>query len=177
MKTSMSPRLDFTARPRIASPVGWMLLLAGGAFALAAMIDWQAERDATAHWEDKAAQHAWTAQRAGRGGAAGEELRPQALAAAKALSRLALPWNDLFGGLETNAGGDISLLAVLPNAEKGELRLSGEARDFAALRAYLQRLGASGILADVRLLNHEVRESDAQKPVVFSVIAAWRIPS
>jgi Tfp pilus assembly protein PilN len=90
---------------------------------------------------------------------------------------MAIPWGELYRCLEENADQNVSLLAVLPNPEKGELRLSGEARDFAALRGYLERLGESGVLTDVRLLNHEVKESDAQKPVVFSLVAAWRVKS
>jgi Tfp pilus assembly protein PilN len=105
------------------------------------------------------------------------ELQPQVEAAAKAVARLAIPWGELYRCLEENADQDVSLLSVQPNPDKGELRLSGEARNFAALRSYLQRLGESGTLTEVRLLNHEPRESDAQKPVVFSLVAVWRIRS
>jgi Tfp pilus assembly protein PilN len=171
--------LDFVARRRVAGAGGWLLLLAGVAFALAATLDWQDAREETARWEDKAAQSAHAAQRAGRGGATvGDEvLRPQIDAAAKAVSRLAIPWGELYRCLEENADQNVSLLAVLPNPDKGELRLTGEARDFAALRGYLQRLGESGVLTDVRLLSHDLRESDAQKPVLFSLVAVWRISS
>ena len=171
--------LDFAAGRRIAGTGGWLLLVAGASVALAATLDWQDLREDTARWEDKAVQQARAAQRAGQGAPAvgGEELRPQIDAAAKALSRLAIPWGELYRCLEENADQNVSLLAVLPNPEKGELRLSGEARDFAALRGYLERLGESGVLSDVRLLNHEVRESDAQKPVVFSLVAVWQVRS
>jgi hypothetical protein len=169
--------LDFTVRRRIADAGGWLLLAAGAAFVLAAALDWQDVYEDASRWQDKAAQ--WE-KRAGHGAAAAggsEELRPQIEAAAKALTRLAISWGALYRCLEDNADDSVSLLAVLPSADKGEIRVNGEAKDFAALRAYLQRLGNSGVLTDVRLLTQEVRESDAQKPIVFSVVAAWRIKS
>lgn len=178
MKRKMSLALDFAARRRIAGAGGWLLLAAGAAFALAALLDWQDAREVTVRWEDKAAQWGHTARRSGqRGGSsdgAAEALRPQIEAAAKAVTRLAIPWGALYRCLEDNADETVSLLAVLPNADKGELRLSGEAKDFAALRGYLQRLGDSGVLTEVRILSHEIRESDAQKPVMFTLVAAWR---
>lgn len=179
MKRKMSLALDFTARRRIAGAGGWLLLVAGAAFALAVILDWQDAHEETARWEDKAAQWGHTARRSGQSGGGGvdgaaEALRPQIEAAAKAVTRLAIPWGALYSCLEDNADETVSLLAVLPNADKGEIRLSGEARDFAALRGYLQRLGDSGVLTDVRILSHELRESDAQKPVMFTLVAAWR---
>jgi hypothetical protein len=179
MKRSAPLGLDFAARRGIAGAGGWLLLAAGVSVALAASLDWQDLREDTARWEDKAAQQAHAARRAGQGSAVagGGELRPEVEAAAKVVSRLAIPWGELYRCLEENVDQNVSLLTVLPNPEKGELRLSGEARDFAALRGYLERLGESGVLTDVRLLNHEVRESDAQKPVVFSLVAAWQVRS
>ncbi|HTZ00180.1 MAG TPA: PilN domain-containing protein [Rhodocyclaceae bacterium] len=170
--------LDFAGPPYPTGSGGWLLLLVGVVCLLAAAFDWQDSRDETSRWQDEAARWQRAAQRAGRGSAAGATTRrPEVEAAAKALARLTIPWGALYRCLEDKADADVSLLAILPNADKGELRVNGEARDFAALRRYLQRLGESDVLADVRLQSNDVRESDAQKPVVFSIVAAWRAGS
>lgn len=182
MKRLPSPGLDFVARPRAAGPLGWLLLAAGVAVASAVALDWQAADDDAAHWAGQAEHWQSMARRAGgsRTNASAADvaaLQPQVEAAARAVARLGMPWGDLYRSLEESQDETVALLAVMPNAEKGELRLSGEAKDFAALRAYLRRLGASTALADVRLLGQEVKQSDAQHPVVFSIAATWRRPT
>lgn len=91
-----------------------------------------------------------------------------------ALARLAVPWGPLYGAIERCADDSVTLLAITPNAEKGELQLLGEAKDFAALRGYLERLGAASPISEARLLGQEIRQSDSQKPIVFRIAAAWR---
>jgi hypothetical protein len=170
---------DFVVRRRKNSLGGWLLLLVGAVATGAAILGWQVASDETASWTAKAAQWQGAAKRNDRGNGqagAGDEamLRPQVEAAAKAITRLATPWGDLYRCLEDSVDETVSLLAILPNAEKGEVRLNGEAKDFAALRSYLKKLGESGTLTDVRLLRQEVKQSDAQRPIVFSIVAAWR---
>jgi hypothetical protein len=170
---------EFVAHRRRNSRSGWLLLLVGAVVAGAAIFRWQAASEETARWTSKAAQWQSAAKRAGHGTgevASGDAatLRPQVEAAAKAIARLATPWGDLYRCLEDSVDETVSLLAILPNVEKGEVRLNGEAKDFAALRSYLQRLSESGTLTEVRLLSQEVKQSDAQRPIVFSIIAVWR---
>lgn len=182
MKRPAAPRLDFVAPRDSGSTGGWLLLAAGVVCATAVGIDAFAAREEFVHWQGKTEHWQRLAQQAARraGGAAGGDvvlLQPQAEAAARAITRLSVPWNALYRSLEDSADDSVSLLSVLPNAEKGEVRLSGEARDFDALGSYLRRLNDSGSFADARLLGHQVRQSDAQKPVVFSIAAQWRRPS
>lgn len=171
--------LDFVARHQRTSRLGWWLLAAGALLVTAGMLAWQSANVETTRWKEKA-EH-WRSQ-AKRGGQSGSQvadgdagaLRPQVEAAAKAITLLAMPWGELYGSLERTVDETITLLAVLPSPEKGEVRLSGEAKDFAALRGYLKRLNETGTLADVRLLRQEVKQNDPQLPIVFSIAAVWR---
>jgi Tfp pilus assembly protein PilN len=172
--------LDFVAGRRVCGPIGWLLLLAGALLTALAAFDWQAAREDAARWSANTEHWQHMASRMGGGRTAGEDaavLRPQMVAAAKAIERLATPWGALYDSLEGSVDDTVSLLEVAPSADKHEIRLAGEARDFAALRAYIKRLGDSGGLADVRLLGQEVKRSDPQHPIVFSIVATWRQPS
>lgn len=170
--------LDFVSQERPISPFGWSLLIVGVLLVLAAAVTWWLASADTSHWREETARWQNMTKRAGFGSdvtdAQVAAMRPEVDAAAKAVERLAIPWGDLYGNLESTVDETISLLAVLPNAEKGEVRLNGEAKDFAALRAYLKRLNDSGVLSDVRLLRQEESQKDPQRPIVFSISAAWR---
>lgn len=168
---------DFVARRR-SGPLGWGLLAAGVVLVGLVAFHWQAVRTEAArgsaqaeHWQKLARRLDGGPQAAGDDSAA---LRPQIVAAAKAIDRLATPWGALYRSLESSVDDSVSLLAIAPNADKGEVRLNGEAKDFAALRAYLKRLGESEALTDVRLLGQEIKQSDAQHPIAFSLVATWR---
>lgn len=89
------------------------------------------------------------------------------------LKQLSLPWNTLFKTLETTSEKDIALLSIQPDATKHLVRISGEARDLAALLAYINQLEHSGALDHVYLTSHEVRTDDAQKPIAFNLTAHW----
>lgn len=179
MKRLPELRLDFVARRRTGSAAGLLLLVAGIAVAAATALDWQDVDAEAGRWAAKAEHWQAMARRAGgsRSDAATVDataLRPQVEAASRAVARLGTPWGGLYRSLEESLDENVSLLAVMPNADKGEVRLSGEAKDFAALRAYLQRLGQGGTLAEVRLLGQEVKSNDDQRPIVFSIAATWR---
>ena len=91
------------------------------------------------------------------------------------LQQLTLPWNALFEVLESTSEKQIALLAVQPDAGKRIVRLSGEAKNFDALLAYIARLEQSRILNHVYLTSHEVRTQDAEKPVRFTLVANWTV--
>ena len=88
--------------------------------------------------------------------------------------QLTIPWNDLFLAVESASSKHVALLSLQPDYRKHELRISGEADDFETLRAYTEQLGASQVLMDVRLLNHEVISGRGQGVVRFEVLATWR---
>ena len=91
------------------------------------------------------------------------------------LQQLTLPWNALFQVLESTSEKQIALLAVQPDTGKHIVRLSGEAKDFDALLAYIARLEKSRVLNHVYLTSHEVRTQDAEKPVRFTLVANWTV--
>lgn len=91
------------------------------------------------------------------------------------LQQLALPWSDLFKVVETANEKEIALLSIQPDAGKRVLRLSGEAKNFEALLAYIARLEQTPMLSQVYLSNHEVRLQDPQKPVRFALVASWTV--
>lgn len=91
------------------------------------------------------------------------------------LMQLAQPWSGLFKALETNNTDKIALLAIQPDTGKHSIRIKGEARNFNALLAYIQLLEQSNTMTDITLLNHEINQQVAEKPVRFTFTANWRI--
>ena len=101
------------------------------------------------------------------------KLQEQANQANQVLLELGRPWQALLDQLENNISPDIALLAIRPDASKGRLRISGEARHLTDALDFVRRLGDSGELSDVVLESHEVVEADPQKPVRFAVSMRW----
>jgi hypothetical protein len=89
--------------------------------------------------------------------------------------QLTIPWNDLFLAVESASSKRIALLSLQPDYRKRELRIAGEADDFESLRAYTEHLGATEVLLDVRLVNHEVVSGRGPGVVRFEVLATWRL--
>lgn len=102
-----------------------------------------------------------------------ETLHTEVRAANEILQQLALPWNALFLDLETTGDKQIALLSIQPDAGKKLVRITGEAKNFDALLAYMTRLEQSKTLRQVYLSSHEVRMQDPDKPVRFALTAAW----
>ncbi len=102
-----------------------------------------------------------------------ETLQTEVRAANEVLQQLALPWNTLFTALESTGDKQIALLSIQPDAGKRIVRISGEAKDFDALLAYMARIEQSKILRQVYLNSHEIRVQDAEKPVRFALTATW----
>jgi Tfp pilus assembly protein PilN len=83
------------------------------------------------------------------------------------------PWDSLFRTLEQATDERVALLALQPDARKGEISISGEAKDYDAVLAFVTRLDERKTLRDVHLVRHEVREDDPQHPMYFSILANW----
>ncbi|MDH5538356.1 MAG: PilN domain-containing protein [Rhizobacter sp.] len=93
--------------------------------------------------------------------------------AEQVIGRLALPWDALFRAVEDAADERVALMTIEPDAQKGEVRLGGEAADYDAVIGYIERLGAPGLLVGAHLLRHELREDQPGQPVRFTVVARW----
>lgn len=168
--------LDFRRRPRPRA-AGWVLL---GCGLLAAGGALWAEREIAA----ETAVHQSALRRAER--ALPQDARTPVASGTKepdlpmanmqrVRAQLNLPWGELFTTLESLVGADVALLSLTPDARKRQVRISGEARDLAAMLAFHRGLEDSAPLRDVSLLNHEFAEQAPGRPVRFSLVAAWVI--
>ena len=90
------------------------------------------------------------------------------------ISDLQIPWNGLFAGIEQASSGysDAELLSVQPDPRKGSVGLSGEARDFPAMLAFMSRLESAGTLRGVHLVSHGIRP-DGPRAYAFKLSARW----
>lgn len=178
----MTPRLDldFAGPPRGAGPLGYALLALGLAAALASGYAYLRAEDQRAGLEETVDGMKKVLARQGVRLAApavlNEQTRAEIRRANLVIDRIAVPWDALFRDLEQAADRDVALLAVEPDAEKRSVRIDGEAKDLAAVLAYLARLEAQPGLAEVTLTNHALRDGGAQRPVAFSLGARWTAP-
>ncbi|MBW8906555.1 MAG: PilN domain-containing protein [Betaproteobacteria bacterium] len=89
------------------------------------------------------------------------------------VERLALPWPKLFAALEAAASDQVALLAIEPDTKSGTVKISGDSKDYLAALGYVLNLSQADTLSHVQLVRHEVRQNDPQRPVSFSISAAW----
>ena len=87
--------------------------------------------------------------------------------------RLDAPWGDLLDALEQADSEHVALLTVEPDAERGRLRLSGEAKDLDALVGYVKALDGRAGIAGLRVMTQQVKPNDAQRPVEFVLESNW----
>ncbi len=107
-------------------------------------------------------------------GREGRDLAPEIAQANEVLRQLALPWDRLFKAVELSLSEDVALLAMEPDAVKGQVRIGGEAKDVVAMLDYLTRLQGHQEFGGVYLQSHQVRQQEAEKPVRFVLTASWR---
>jgi Fimbrial assembly protein (PilN) len=89
------------------------------------------------------------------------------------VERLALPWSKLFAALEAAASDQVALLAIEPDTKSGMVKISGDSKDYLAALGYVLNLSKAEALSHVQLVRHEVKQNDPQRPVAFSITAAW----
>lgn len=167
--------LDFVQALR-PSAAGWVLLLLGGLLLLASLLLWQwlaGERQQLAaqlHQERPQASAA-----AGPARSASVAQDAALLEMQRVSVQLRRPWEQLFASLEALPREDIAWLSLTPDARKGLLRISAEARDLEAMLAFHRRLEQSPGLSDVSLLNHQVLADHPGRPVLFNLQARWEV--
>jgi len=168
-------QMDFQQREAGANPrLGWLVLMLG-AVLLAGVLAEYAEVDAAVA---AARSRVEEAQRATpRGTQARSQDKGDNAQAVKSESivreQLSAPWGALFAEIEGAAHEDVAMLSLQADPMTRSVRISGEARNFTALMAYVRRLEATAAMADVRLAGHEVRQQDPRRPVVFTLSATW----
>lgn len=82
-------------------------------------------------------------------------------------------WRELFDAIEHAQNPDIALLSIEPDAGKGSLLVSAEARNYAAMLAYLQCLEQTPVLRNALLVQHNVQQKVAEHPIRFTLSAIW----
>ncbi|MCB5186030.1 PilN domain-containing protein [Methylobacillus gramineus] len=127
-----------------------------------------------------------TAQQAAAQPVEVQKIKPEALSAEQkmqikqanmVLEQLGRPWPAMLGRLEQAMSIDVAILSIRPDAGKGRLRISGEAKDIPALLAYIKRLELIPEMTDVVLEEHELVEqpqsAGISRSVQFGISARW----
>jgi Tfp pilus assembly protein PilN len=159
--------------PRLA---GLAVLVAGIAAALLMGYHYRTLKADTARWEARAvslergAKHASARSSGAELQQAGAEIG----LAKEVVGQLTLPWDGLFQAVESANSDEVALLAIEPDAQKRTVKITGEAKNLAAMVDYLRQLEQQPVLTQVHLQHHQVQEQDAEKPVHFIVVATWR---
>ena len=95
--------------------------------------------------------------------------------AREVVARLQLPWQELFGSIESARKSDIALLSIESEHDKRRVKIYAEAKDLQAMIAYLAYLRQRPALAEVYLESHELQIKDPQRPVRFVLSAQWGV--
>lgn len=170
--------LDYQHSRDGASWRGWLLLLISLGLVAAGALHYGRLNDAAEQWEEKADQVQRGSLRPNRGsGLTEREARDMVLEvkhANEVLHRLSLPWERLFQAVESCSNKEVALLAMEPDLEKRVVKISGEAKNLAAMLDYVRRLEAQEVFGTVYLQSHQVQQHDPEKPVRFALLAMWR---
>lgn len=168
--------IDFQQRSPAANAMG-AILLALGISAVAASLWWHAEissaaEDVEIRLTDAKRMMRRTTIRMTGSPRDTREMQQEVRAANSVIRQMTIPWDRLFGELTSSADETIALLAVQPDVQSRQVRISGEAKDLQAMLAYSRRL-ETGMLNGVMLTGHEIKMQDPQRPVVFLMTAGW----
>ncbi len=90
------------------------------------------------------------------------------------LHHLGVPWEILFKAVESSSGSHITLLALEPDFDKKQVKISGEANSYNSLMNYITQLQGQEVFDSAYLQNHEIMVEDPDKPVRFTLVANWR---
>lgn len=104
-----------------------------------------------------------------------DSMRREFDGARRLLAELAKPWDPMFRAIESSLDNEAALLSIEPDAARQSVQISGEARNFAAVLRFVDRLEKTGTLTRVHLLSHEVNEEAPSRPTQFSLSASWRV--
>ena len=169
--------LDFRPRRHAGRWLGAVILLAGLVAAIAAAEHYRALEGRRDALEAGMRERARTPPAARSGDAAASQAAQQRRDnARRALVRaLGRPWEALFSDIESAPADDIGLLAIEPDPRRGEVCMSGEARDAQALYRYIAALEATASLEKVGLTQHEILGEGAVAGALrFVLVAHWQ---
>lgn len=161
--------IDFVRAGQRSRWAGPVLLAVSVAAAAHAAVSFADLRGSVREAEAKLARLSPGERTRGKGKTSSEELA----AAREAVQRLTLPWNALFGALESASSDQVALLAIEPDPRKGTVTISGDSKDYLAALTYVLDLRRAEALSSVELVRHELKSKDPQRPVSFSISATW----
>lgn len=98
----------------------------------------------------------------------------EAAAANAVIRRINFPWSEVFGAIESVANEEVALIGIEPDAAKGLVTVTAEARTPRGMLHYVKRLQRTAMLEQVVLQKHELQAEDPQRPVRFTVVATWK---
>jgi hypothetical protein len=101
------------------------------------------------------------------------QLQSQLARANGVLDALTLPWEGMFTMVEGAGTGGLGLLSIVPDPAKRELRISGQAKTLDDVLAYVGRLAAQPLFADVHLVSYATVQHDGLPAIEFSIAARW----
>ena len=161
--------VNFVGTRRVAPWIGRVLLGLAAAVCVDAGLSYVAIRKAVDGGEQRIAQRAPAA-------ATLKVSAQEVTAVRETVQRLSTPWDKLFGALEAAAIDDVALLGIEPDPKAGTVTITGDGKDYLAALSYVMNLSRTDALTQVRLARHEMRRTDPQHPVAFSVTARWAKP-
>lgn len=92
------------------------------------------------------------------------------------IDRLDTPWGVLFAAIDSAFDDQVTLLNVEPDAERREVQLTAEAKDLAAMQAYVRQIQNSPAFVDAYLVSHQINQQDPLRPVRLIIHARWVQP-
>lgn len=170
-------RLDYRiGAKRFPWPGAVVLVLSAAALAAFAVY-YSRTLEQTAYWEGKNGQMEGDSR--SPAAASPRDLQEAALEIRRAnqvLGEITIPWDSLFQAVEWSSGRNVALLTIEPDAEKHQVKISGEAKNLAALWEYMGHLAAQDAITRVTLRSHQVQRRELENPVRFALVAEWRAP-
>lgn len=167
--------LDLDCLGRSRPLIGNALLAAGAIAALAATFAYGDAEEAERHWAGRLeTARLRTEENIAPG--PGETMPADLKAALAVAGELRQPWPALLTGLEQARTDQIALLALDIDAGRRIVRIDGEARERDAIVAFVKRLGRSGVLRNVFLVEDRIRQ-DGAATYRFLVSAEWTNPT
>lgn len=168
--------LEFRHKPSWALRLGWIALaVIVPVLGVLGWHSWQTMGEIEARQAELESLHArLSPPRIDRNTAEGQRLGTEMKAADDVLRQLGQPWGGLFSAVAEAAVDQVALLGIDPDPEKGEVRLTGEARRYEDVLEYSRRLEGTAPLDGVHLQSHQVQAQDRERPVRFTLDARWR---
>lgn len=155
----------------------WLALVLGALLCAAALSSWQQrqqrERALRQDIERVEARLRQAAQRSAERQASQSAALPSVEAANAVIVQLNTPWSQTLDTLERVNGASVALLELMPDVRQGRIRGLAEARNVAAMTAYIDALKAQPLFGAAWLRRHELIDPEAGGALRFEFEIDW----